>query len=571
MSAVVRKPHYRPLGDGAFVPASRMDASDPTAFSVPTQPGSTPHKGAGWTRDVADWNPRRGSADADVLRDLPMLQGRSRDIERNNGVAAGIISTITDNVVGTGFRLVPRPNYLALGRTKAWADDWALQVSALWWQWAETTACHAGDTMTFDQLTTQVLTAQLLNGGALALPLWITNRGDGYATKIQTVEIDRLSNPNELPDTQYLRGGINLGLYGEPLVYNVRKTHPGDFWISGVNADQWTWEQIPRRTPFGRARVLHVFDPKRSAQSRGKPILASVLSEFKNTDRYTMAELQAAVANAMIALIVQTPMDAEGVEGLFAGNYEAYAKSRADHSIRLQAGGVLSLMPGDTASSFLPNRPSTTFGTFLETMHRIIGLPAGLPYELVMKDFSKTNYSSARASLLEAWRSFLRMRDWLGTQWADPIYDLFLEEQINAGKIEAPSFYAMRACWTRCKWIGPGKGWVDPVKEAQGAQIRMASFLSNLETECAETTGSDWREVIDQAAVEREYKIAKGLPADIVVQLSKAVQEKSTVDNSPGSDSAVPPDDPTAASVYPPGNIALDLSGDEPLPRGIDR
>lgn len=579
MNAPLAKPHYRALGGGGYVPAARMDVAD--GIKGIGEPGSTPNKGAGWTRDIRDWNPRRGSADSDLLRDLPNLLGRSRDIERNNGVAAGIIRTITDNVVGTGLRLVPRPNYLALGKTKEWADAWALQVSAYWWQWAETTACHAGDTMSFDQLTTQVLRGQLLNGGALALPLWIPDRGDGYATKLQTVEIDRLSNPQGAPDTQLRRGGIDFGVYGEPLVYNIRNAHPGDYLMMGAATDQFTWTPVPRRTKFGRARVLHVFDPERSAQSRGKPLLSPVLPEFKNIDRYTMAELQAAVVNAMIALVIQTPMDQEAVLGLFDGNYDKYVETRQEHRPKLQAGGVLSLYPGDEAQSFLPNRPATAFGGFLEVMHRIIGLPADLPYELVMKDFSKTNYSSARAALLEAWRSFLRRRDWLGTQFADPVYDLFLEELVNADKVEGKdTFYTHRAAWTRCRWIGPGRGWVDPVKEAQGAQVRMASMMTTLEMECAEIGGNDWREVLDQAAVERAYKIKLGLPPDLVINQAKSVQEHPTTDSSPdannpdgtpasdGATASANPKRPAldgGAAVYPPGNIPLDLSGDEPL------
>jgi len=548
MHTALAKPHYT-LRGGELVP--KMTGDFPVERS--NRLWDTSNKGAGWTRDVADWNPRRGSADADILRDLPMLTGRSRDIERNNGVANGIVRTLTDNVVGTGFRLVPRPNYLALGKDKAWADDWSLKVSALWWQWAETTACDAADTMTFDQITTQILTGQILNGSALALPLWLPDRNDGFATKLQTVEADRLSNPNGEPDSQRRRGGIEFDEYGAPVAYHVRKVHPGDFLIAGVQnvTDMFTWETIPRRTPFGRARVLHVFDPQRSQQSRGKPLLSSVLSEFKNVDRYTMAELQAAVVNAMIALVIQTPMDPEQVAHLFGNNMDKYLAFRDEHHVRLQAGSAISLNPGDTAQSFLPQRPASGFGAFLENMHRIIGLPAGLPYELVMKDFSKTNYSSARASMLEAWRSFLRCRDWLGTQWCDPVYDLWLEEMVNAGRIEAAGFYDKRAAWTRCRWIGPGRGWVDPVKEAQAAQIRMASFITTLEDECAETVGGDWREKLDQAAVEREYKVAKGLPPDLVVQMSRQVQEHPVDDTSPGAASADPqgtPDETAAAA-----------------------
>ncbi len=127
-----------------------------------------------------------------------------------------------------------------------------------------------------------------------------------------------------------------------------------------------------------------------------------------------------------------------------------------------------------------------------------------------MKDFSKTNYSSARAALLEAWRYFNARRQWMATYWARPVYELWLEEAINRGIVDAPDFYERRAAWTRCKWIGPGRGWVDPVKEAKAAHLRMQIGLSTLEDECA-SQGLDWEEVLEQLAREKAKIMELGL------------------------------------------------------------
>ena len=116
---------------------------------------------------------------------------------------------------------------------------------------------------------------------------------------------------------------------------------------------------------------------------------------------------------------------------------------------------------------------------------RQTGASIGVPYEVVLKDFSKTNYSSARAALNEAWRYFINRRTWLATYWAAPIYRLWLEEAVNAGMIEAPGYYENAEFYLKCKWIGPGRGQIDPTKEAEAAQIRMDTFISTLEEECA--------------------------------------------------------------------------------------
>src|SRR5882672_2171687 len=129
------------------------------------------------------------------------------------------------------------------------------------------------------------------SGGVLVLPLWIPDRGDGFSTKLQTVEMDRVSNPNGAPDSKYQRGGIEYDDFGVPLFYNIRRGHPGDIYLQSAT-DAWTWERIPRRTPFGRLRVIHYFDGDRPDQTRGKPLFSAVLDQFKNIDRYVKAEIQ---------------------------------------------------------------------------------------------------------------------------------------------------------------------------------------------------------------------------------------------------------------------------------------
>jgi capsid protein len=68
-----------------------------------------------------------------------------------------------------------------------------------------------------------------------------------------------------------------------------------------------------------------------------------------------------------------------------------------------------------------------------------------------------------------------------------------------AGAVDAPDFYENRYAYSRCRFIFGGKGWVDPVKEAQAAVLRVAGGLSTLEQECAEQ-GLDYEEVLDQRA-----------------------------------------------------------------------
>lgn len=492
-------------------------------------PGPAHHGASQFSRDIGGWHASRGSADSDLLPDLPQLQYRARDIRRNNGFAHGIVQTAVDNIVGSGLRLSAQPDYLALAQigpqfTKDWADEWGAKYESIFHEWWWSTACHAGDTLTGDMLTEQVLFSKFDNGGSLTLPLWIPDRGDGYATKLQTIEIDRLSNPNNAPNTAKQRGGIDFDDYRVPLAYNVRDGHPGDAFFLSNNLTSFRWERIPRRTAFGRLRVIHDFDSDRADQTRGKPLFSAVLDQFKNIDRYVKAEIQAALMNAMIWGAITTPLEHDDIVELFKNDKDGYLQSRREHAVRMQSGTLATLYPGDKLESFMPQRPAAQFGTFVRNVEQIIAVGVDMPHELAKKDFSLSNYSNTRAAMLEAWRGFNRRRDRLGAGWLDPINGLFMEEMVNAGRIEAPRYYEFRRAYQRCSWIGPGRGYVDKTKEVTGDLLSLDGNVNTLQRICAEQ-GLHWREVLDQRATERKYATSIGLPSLAATSVRVTSQE----------------------------------------------
>ena len=473
------------------------------------------HKGAA-TDDpmLRHWTPATGSADADLLPDLDTLVARSRDMARNNGLAAGAIQTLTDNVVGHVLRLSANPNWRALGRDKEWADQWQSTVEPLFQTWAETPQCDASRTLNFLGLTLLALRSALLNGDALALPVWLERPGEAWRTKLMLIEADRLSTPHGRENDTNIRGGVEIDRHGAPVAYWIRKTHPGDVYLAWqASIDEW--ERIPAFTPWGRRMVIHLHDKERTGQSRAKPIFSAVMRAFRQANAYQNAELDAAVNNALIAGFLESNLDPTAILDLFGGagggGFDQYWNEQVGGTpVRLKSGAFLPLPIGAKVASYNPDRPNTAFEAFQEAVLRHIAAGIHIPYELLAKDFSKTNYSSARAALLEAWRYFLGRRRWLMDYWLTPIYELWLEEAVNAGRIDAPDYYANRQSYARARWIFAGRGWVDPVKEAQAAQIRIETGLSTLEAECAEQ-GLDWEEVLHQQARERALREELGM------------------------------------------------------------
>jgi lambda family phage portal protein len=471
----------------------------------------TAYSGASTTRkQMANWLPMRATADGDLLPDLGMLVARARDLDRNNGVAAGAFQTCQDNTVGIGLRLSPSPDYNALGKTMDWAQAWGRDVTSLWRSWADTTVCDVAGRLTFAEQTKQVFRSWLENGEALCLPLWMQRDNTPFKTCMQLVDSDRLSNPQFAIETLNLRGGVEMDDFGKPLAYYIRELSEWPWMWTGFSFASWKWDRIPAETGWGRKRVLHIYIEERPDQTRGKPILTPVLEQFRMLDAYQRTELQSSIVNSLVAGVIETPLDPAALHELMGGDVNRYFTNKNDYRIQLEGGTFIPLYPGDKMQPFLPARPAPQFSSFVETVLRQIGNAMGLPYELVMKDFSKTNYSSARAAMLEAWRNFMNRRTQLATYWCAPVYALWFEEAVNAGLIDAPNFYDLMPYYLRAKWIGPGRGQIDPVKEAEGAQIRMSSMISTLELECAEQ-GLDWQEVLEQRALEQNRLKELGL------------------------------------------------------------
>jgi lambda family phage portal protein len=461
---------------------------------------------------LSNWLPWRAPTDAEILPDQDMLVARSRDLNRNNGIASGGLQTLQDNVVGTGLRLAANPDYRALGKDIAWAEKWSQTTESLWRTWADSTDCDAAHRLNFAGLTALVFRSALEAGEALALPLWLERTETPFKTCLQLIDCDRLSQPfNQLP-TVKLRGGVEVDDYGRPLAYHIRMFEnwmsmmfPAQAWVSGQ------WERIPAETDFGRKRVIHLLVQDRIDQTRGKPILAPVIEQFRMLDSYQRTELQSAIVNSLVAGVIETPMDPAAITELLGGDQNRYLDQKNQYRPQMEGGTFIPLYPGDKLTPFTPSRPAPQFSNFVEAVLRHIGVCLGMPYELVVKDFSKTNYSSARAALLEAWRFFMARRTWIAQYWCAPVYRLWLEEAVNAGMIEAPGFYQNLSYYCRAKWIGPGRGWIDPVKEAEAAQVRMITQISTLEQECAEQ-GQDWNDVLEQLAVENARRKELNLP-----------------------------------------------------------
>jgi lambda family phage portal protein len=348
------------------------------------------------------------------------------------------------------------------------------------------------------------------------------DRPGKYGTALSIIDPIRLSMPIGTVESDRLRAGIALGPNGERQGYYIRVGHPDDpLQVQGAATP--TWQLVPRATPWGRRNVVHHYEQQRPGQLRGAPLLSSVVKKMRMLGRYDEVELQAAVLNALLTAFIQTPFDQEAMAGSLAGSGELdqYSKARAayheDGPIAMDGLRMGFLFPGEQPVIADAKRPASGFEAFFRTGLRNMASAAGLSYEQWSMDWSQVNYSSARAALLEVWRGLTARKGHFASGFQQPWYANVMEEGFETGRIKppagAPDYQDARGAYCSARWIGPGRGWVDEEKEANGAGLRMEFGLSTLERECA-TQGDDWVDVLKQRARERKMMDELGIPIE---------------------------------------------------------
>jgi lambda family phage portal protein len=490
-------------------------------------------------KSLVGWVTDRNGPDADVVSNLDTLRERSRDLCQGEGLAIGALRTVRTNEVGPGLRLNAQIDAGFLGLTPEQAQAWEEQVEREWCLWADSKACDAARRSTFGELQALARLSQLMSGDVFALLPAVPRPGDRYELKVQLIEADRCCDPAMMPPGVDLYGGVEIGQYGEPIAYWFTDTHPGDRFTSGRlrMVPQQKWRRIPAFGEMtGRPLVLHLMESERPGQRRGVPLLAPVIEKLKQLSRYTDAELMAAVVSGMftVAITSDTPQSPLGPVMPTAQQVDPSGGTgdahETENSYQLGNGAILGLAPGEKAEALNPSRPNAGFDPFVIALCRQIGAGIGLPYELLVMQFT-ASYSASRAALLEAWKRFTVGRAWLAVNFCRPVYESWLEESVAAGYINAPGFFddpLIRAAWCGAEWIGPTQGQLDPTKEVEAAKMRVEEGFSTRTRETRELTGGDWWDFQRLRAREEQARRDGGLLPDTVQATPSATPAPST-------------------------------------------
>jgi len=180
---------------------------------------SSYHGASKTRRSLSGWTKSAGDADADLLPELSELRSSSRDLYRNGSVGGAAINTAVTSIVGTGLSLQCRINRNILGLTDEQAAEWESRTEAEFELFAD--SCDLQRQLSFYSMQELAFRSCLENGDVLISTPYKKYRSDAYGLKLQLIEADRVSNPNNQRDTDIFSGGVERDEVGLTVKLNI--------------------------------------------------------------------------------------------------------------------------------------------------------------------------------------------------------------------------------------------------------------------------------------------------------------------------------------------------------------
>lgn len=400
------------------------------------------------------------------------LRVRARYELANNSYAAGMASTWSNDLVGTGPRL-----QLDLGPDAP--PDLVRRVELAVYDWSVT--------IDLAKKLRIAKTSKLCDGEVFGIQT--TNRSlNGVQLDVRLIESDQCISPTGFP-TETDVDGVMFDDDGNPSQYWFTRHHPGSL-TPGWSLDG-KWVEA--------SRVHHYFHATRPGQHRGVPELAPSLELFAMLRRFTLATVTAAETAADFAAILKTTMPSDG---------GGANKLELLETMPITRGMAIAAPDGWEPVQMKAEHPTSNYDQFVRRLLNEISRCIDMPYIVAAMDSSTANYSSMRGDYLVYRKRIGVERNDMERVFLDPLLVSWLEEAaVVPGLI--PDGLPPVAEWNWA-WTWDGFEHVDPTKESDAEASMIANNTATIAEVC-QKRNKDWRQVLRQRAIEKAVERELGI------------------------------------------------------------
>jgi capsid protein len=461
-----------------------------------------------------------------LILDSASIRQQVRTLSHNSLQLRALIERDVDTVIAQGLNLSPEPKHKILGLSPEAAKEWISAVKQRFELWAMSQKASRSGRYNFYQAQ-RLMRKGLFRDGELFVALSYHSdpellsplrfelldsdqiRESGFTWTASGASLNTLAN----------KEGIIRNADGEETAYKV--------WVTdgtGIPRENI----IPRVGRSGRIMMLHAMTGiDYAGQLRGVSPFAVCVQDLEHILDFTLAHVNKAINQSNVAFTVESETDEPAANPFIAlpsietrpafGNGPAAKRYGSDpqpepdaqnvteeslqpvyteipHGNFNKPGryGVFSLPGKQKLKPFPDTSPSQAFNVFVDAYFAYIAATTGESVETVLMRFNN-NYSASRATLILTWRIAEQRRWELDYYILGPIYEMWLSEEIAAGRVSASGWAdpRLRAAWSAHRYNGLSMPNIDPEKTAKAAKEYLSMGATTLEDTAIEYNDSD--------------------------------------------------------------------------------
>lgn len=293
-----------------------------------------------------------------------VLQGKSRDFERNSPLYTKLADTWEQYTVGTGIQF----------RAASSDPVWNTAADDVWERWKGLADLQSR--FGFDNIQGIISRAVFIDG-----EIFVVLTREGQFPRIQLVEAHQCKTPDAL------QGEEGLSIVDGVKIDPATQRPIGYYFVSGK-----TFKLIDAQN------VIHVFEPARPGQYRGIPYCTAALNVLHDLEDLRMLEMRAAKDAAELSTIIKTSTGefnlASARLSLLKNNASQTASGTAPSLADVKrgyyrdatGGRTVVLQTGDEASQHVPARPGADTREYWRLLAADVCATAGIPLALVYPD-----------------------------------------------------------------------------------------------------------------------------------------------------------------------------------------
>jgi lambda family phage portal protein len=464
------------------------------------QRGVRMYEAARRNRLLHDFVAPTSSADAELRVSLRVLRDRACQLCRDNPYARQAKRTTQINVVGP--RGIQMQGLIMKAGGKEKDERRNRMMEEAWRRWCRADTCDVAGRLSFQGFEMMIAGAFPESGECLVRIVRQPMGKGRVPIALELIEAHQLdedkSGVSDRPGHEW-RLGVELNQWGRPTRYAILTRHPGDVEL-GLNKREvrLKHEYLPAED------VIHIFMPERIGQNRGVPWLTPVITTVHNLAEYEKAHWTRKRVQAASLGWIQSP------EGELVGD----AVENDQRLLNTEPGSWNYLDPGQTpiAPDFGPD--DQQYDNVVRNLSRRFAAGFGCSYETLSRDFSQTNYSSSRLSILEDRDHWRVVQSVMIQYFHQRVFEEWLRAAVLVGELPSPAFddyWNRPERYNAPRWQARSWSWVDPAKEMKALEMARQLLLQTHGEQIAEYTGEQFEQVMAQIAKENELKEELGL------------------------------------------------------------